>query len=74
MVKNSPTKAGDLGSIPGLAGLYMMQKQLSQCTTASEPECLEPVLPSESSHCSEKPARCNAEGSPLSITREGMQQ
>ena len=61
MVKNSPAKAGDMGLIPGLARLHVRQRQLSQCTTAAEPECLEPVLPNKRRHCNEKPARCNEE-------------
>ena len=37
MVKNPPAKAGDVGSIPDLGRSLHATRQLSVCTTATEP-------------------------------------
>ena len=71
MVKNAPSNAGDLGSIPSLGRSHMLQSNqacapqlLSLCSRAWDPQLLslhtlEPVLCNKRSHCNEKPADCS---------------
>lgn len=62
--KTLPASAGDVASVPGPEASYA-SGQLSPCITATEPTCLEPVLPNKKSCCHEKPSDCS-ESSPCS--------
>ena len=54
-VKNSPAKAGDMGSVPGPGRLHMSQGNWAYVLVTSEPHTLEPVLCNKGTHCSGKP-------------------
>ena len=68
-IKNLPTNAGDMGSIPGPARFHMLwnSKPLWHNYGA---HALEPMLCNKRSHCSEKPMHCNEEQPLLAATRE----
>ena len=69
VVKNLPANAGSqLQSLVQKNSLC--SRQLSLCTTVTEPACLQPRPYSMRSHRNEKPVNLNEEWSPLTATRE----
>ena len=55
-VKNPPTNAVDMGSIPGLGmNTPHASKQWSLCATTTEPVCLELMSCNKRSHLNQKP-------------------
>ena len=69
VVKNLPANAGSqLQSLVQKDSLC--RRQLSLCTTVTEPACLRPLPYSMRSHRNEKPVNLNEEWSPLTATRE----
>ena len=79
MDKNPPAKAGDMGSIPGLGRLHMLQSTSPVCHTTEpsracklqplKPVHLEPTLCNKRSHCNEKPTLHNKEQPEFAATR-----